>query len=400
MKKLLLLISFVALLGFNTMRAESETVTVDFTDRLPSGWVLTNCYDDPMYVGVFGGLNVKSKGSIEFPELTKLQSLVFEARFTFIELQYLNGSQWEVLQDFTGSGTFKETTVALPDWVKNGSVKLRFYVENGGSTVFKTLTYTTGDAAPTPSLLPAGIKFTLNNQEVTGNVEVTYGETPYKLPTLTFSTTADITIYSSDESVATTVNRDVVVMGPGTAVITAFAPENEYYEAGEASYTLIVNEKGEVELLPAGLKFMMGSEEVTGDLEVNMKEAFELPVLVKDTDATAVITSSDETVATITSRGLVSVVGEGTTVIKATTPETATYEAGEASYTLIVIEGTGVEGIDAEMAIVKVANGCIEVPAGAQIFSVAGVRVNGENVAAGVYVVRLANGKTVKVMVK
>ena len=71
---------------------------------------------------------------------------------------------------------------------------------------------------------------------------------------------------------------------------------------------------------------------------VLMGQEFTAPALTKATDAAATYTSSNEEVATVdAATGAVTVLAAGTTVIKATTPATATYKAGEASYTLKVV---------------------------------------------------------------
>lgn len=61
---------------------------------------------------------------------------------------------------------------------------------------------------------------------------------------------------------------------------------------------------------------------------------------------------------------------------------------------------TGVEAVAEQKAEVYVSGNMIVAPEGAAVYSVSGARVNGANVANGVYVVRLANGEAVKVLVK
>jgi hypothetical protein len=58
--------------------------------------------------------------------------------------------------------------------------------------------------------------------------------------------------------------------------------------------------------------------------------------LTKDTDAAAVYASSNPAVAAADADGKVTVLGVGTTIITATTPETANYEAGSAYYALTI----------------------------------------------------------------
>lgn len=72
---------------------------------------------------------------------------------------------------------------------------------------------------------------------------------------------------------------------------------------------------------------------------VDLSGTFTAPTLTKVTDAAATYTSSETSVATVdASTGAVTLVGAGTTTITATTPETDTYMAGSASYTLTVTD--------------------------------------------------------------
>lgn len=84
----------------------------------------------------------------------------------------------------------------------------------------------------------------------------------------------------------------------------------------------------------AGLSF----GEVT-KFTVDLSGTFTAPTLTKATDAAATYASSETSVATVdASTGAVTLVGAGTTTITATTPETDTYAAGSASYTLTVTD--------------------------------------------------------------
>lgn len=84
----------------------------------------------------------------------------------------------------------------------------------------------------------------------------------------------------------------------------------------------------------AGLSF----GEVT-KFTADLGSTFTAPTLTKATDAAATYTSSETSVATVdASTGDVTLVGAGTTTITATTPETDTYMAGSASYTLTVTD--------------------------------------------------------------
>ncbi len=95
--------------------------------------------------------------------------------------------------------------------------------------------------------------------------------------------------------------------------------------------TISVNESGKE---AAGLSF---GEETR--FTVDLSGTFTAPTLTKATDAAATYASSETSVATVdASTGDVTLVGAGTTTITATTPETDTYMAGSASYTLTITD--------------------------------------------------------------
>ncbi len=69
-------------------------------------------------------------------------------------------------------------------------------------------------------------------------------------------------------------------------------------------------------------------------------QAFTAPTLTKATNAAVTYSSSDTNVATVNATtGEVTLVGAGTTTIKAEAPENDTYTAGSAQYTLTVVKG-------------------------------------------------------------
>lgn len=71
---------------------------------------------------------------------------------------------------------------------------------------------------------------------------------------------------------------------------------------------------------------------------INLGETFTAPALTKTTDAAAAYTSSNPAVADVdVATGAVTVKTYGSTVITAKTAETAAYLAGEASYTLVIL---------------------------------------------------------------
>ena len=77
---------------------------------------------------------------------------------------------------------------------------------------------------------------------------------------------------------------------------------------------------------------------ITGDVTKLLTDGSYRSVATSASDATIVYSSSDHEVATINQEGLVTLVGSGTTTIKAEVAETATYDAAFVEYTLKVVD--------------------------------------------------------------
>ena len=77
---------------------------------------------------------------------------------------------------------------------------------------------------------------------------------------------------------------------------------------------------------------------ITGDVTKLLTDGSYSSVATSESDATIVYSSSDHEVATIDQEGLVTLVGSGTTTIKAEVAETATYDAAFVEYTLKVVD--------------------------------------------------------------
>ena len=161
---------------------------------------------------------------------------------------------------------------------------------------------------------------------------VTYGdESTYSFPSLSNPGSQEVTYSSSNEDVAT-IDGDgtVTVVAEGEATITATAASNDAYEAASASYTLTV----EGSLQKAGLSWSADSCTATLASDGN-----EFPTLSNPNNLTVTYSTSDASVATIdASSGDITLVGEGTVAIVATSEADDTYAAGSASYTLKVVK--------------------------------------------------------------
>lgn len=110
------------------------------------------------------------------------------------------------------------------------------------------------------------------------------------------------------------------------------------YGSGQTAVQLYVKTASTTpKLEAAGLEFSETAVEAT------IGQPFTAPTLTKATDAAVSYTSTNTAVATVDeTSGDVTLLGAGETVITATTPQTETYLAGEAKYTLTVIDPNNV----------------------------------------------------------
>ena len=144
-------------------------------------------------------------------------------------------------------------------------------------------------------------------------------------PVLSNANNLEVTYSSSDESVAMISDTgEVIPVAAGTTVITASSAGNDIYDASSASYTLTIMRAA------AGLEWSSSSATAVMDREP------QLPTLSNLNKLEISYSSSNESVATISGSGAVTLVGAGTTVITATSSETGRYSAESVSYTLTV----------------------------------------------------------------
>ena len=133
---------------------------------------------------------------------------------------------------------------------------------------------------------------------------------------------------SSNEAVATVENGTVTVLAVGETTITAKFDGDENYKKATVSYTLTVQDSRE----NPGFSFSASTAEAL------LGETFDAPTFSNPNNVAVTFESTDETVATIAQDGTVTILAAGTTTIKATSEANNTYIAGEASYTLTVID--------------------------------------------------------------
>ena len=159
--------------------------------------------------------------------------------------------------------------------------------------------------------------------------EATIGSDANDFPTLVNSKGVSVTYTSSATSVATVdANGSVTLLSAGTTSIMATSAATDQYSASSASYALTVY-KGE------GISWSAATCTVTfGD-----QSTYSFPSLNNPGNQTITYASSNESVATISSSGGITVIAEGEATITATSAENNAYESASVSYTLTV-EGT------------------------------------------------------------
>lgn len=144
----------------------------------------------------------------------------------------------------------------------------------------------------------------------------------------------DVTVaYSSSEETVATVNAstgEVSMLKAGTTTITATFAGDASYKPAAVSYALTVTEK-----TPCGLAYAVS------EVEKLTTDAAFTNALTNGYSLTVAYSSNNTGVATVNaSTGEVTIKGAGSTTITAAFGGDATYEEGEASYTLTVSKAT------------------------------------------------------------
>lgn len=210
-----------------------------------------------------------------------------------------------------------------------------------------TVEFNGGMASYTLNVVPVEVvKDPANLTFPQASYTATLGE-DFQSPVASGDTDGAITYSSSNVEVATvdSATGTITLVGVGVTMITATSLETEGYLAGQATYILTVSPKVKE---AANLSF----EEAT--YNAYLDEEFESPVATGDTDGKITYTSSNSAVATVDAEtGKVTLVGEGVTIITATSAETDDYLAGSASYVLIV-GLAGIEDVEYEFSAVEI----------------------------------------------
>ena len=250
-----------------------------------------------------------------------------------------------------------------------------------------------------------------HNDEELGSAtcEVTVSELVIPEPVLTLSTTeatllvsdklalsctlenapegAEVVFTTSDKEVAfVTPEGEVTAIAYGTATITASLVKGEEVLASDECAVTVYNPITKLLVGPAVATIIVGDH-------------YQLEAFINEgTNPAEVITwrSANPGTATVDQDGLVTAVAPGYVNIYAVASNNL---VGFCTVTVVKTSDMGgVEGVEGDSAaMVTVEGNNIVAPEGATVYNLNGVAVNPVNLAAGVYIVRLADGQTVKV---
>ena len=340
MKKFLLSLAAVVLVGASALAKEytitMSKVTTFNADKTKTSFTAegftflaakNNGSSAPTYNAKGGDYRIYAKGSLTITapagvNMTNVSVTISKAgkkRQTNITAS--DGAVTEAAGSFAWAGSVNELKLTVGDKATFGTDG----ADKAGQFCFTDISITTDEGAG-PEKTDAGLVF------ASETVNATLGEA-VPANTLTKATDAAAVYTSSNVEVATVdaATGEVTLVAAGTTTIKAATEATETYKAGEASYTLVVVDPNAKK--PANLAF------ANATVSVDLSEAVPANALTKDTDAAVVYTSSNVEVATVdAATGEVTLVAAGTTTIKAATEATETYEAGEATYTLTVMD--------------------------------------------------------------
>ncbi len=269
---------------------------------------------DSYYMGTFSYVLNITKGTQELSfDSTQVNKYVTDDSFAVIANHSVG--------DGTVTYSSSNPNVATVDNV--GKVT----IVGSGSTII------TATATETSNYHSIAASYTLNvlknNQELSfgiSDVSKKYGDSSFTMIANHPVGDGDVTYSSSDNSVATVDNSGtVVIVGVGTVTITATAAETGSYFVASASYVLTVSKASQkltfnvstVSKRPGDSSFTIAANHAVGDGDVTYS-------------------SSNKNVAIVDNSGKVTIVGIGTTTIKAQASETEYYNSVVTSYSLIV----------------------------------------------------------------
>lgn len=193
----------------------------------------------------------------------------------------------------------------------------------------------------------------ISGADSTGRIKKNFGDIDFKMQMVSLSD-APILYSAADEDIATISSKGLIhLVDIGTTSITASVAQTDYYNAATKTYTLEVNKAKPV---PTGPN--VDTDMITKYVS---DPDFSVGVSFNNGESIAHYTIDNEDLATVTSRGLVSLYKPGTTTIVITADETEHYAAYEKTITLVIKpQKLGFTGIDANGMILHM--GDVNVP--------------------------------------
>lgn len=238
MKKTLLL--FVSLLMTMGMFAQSKTATFDFTGESAYGMTLlsgsTKDYNADPTVCIEGDVTLTLNGQTRWWKATNGN-----------ELRFYKGSNMTFKVPEGNVITKVELTAKVPAKFESA---VGTYANGTWTGSANSVVISTNITEKNTPISSAVVTYQSSSAPMKKDPALSFSETTasgvvgeaFVAPTLTKATTAAVVYTSSDEAVAT-VNAEtgeVTLLAAGETKITATAAENDEYNGGSASYTLIV----------------------------------------------------------------------------------------------------------------------------------------------------------------
>lgn len=247
------------------------------------------------------------------------------------EVATIDEETGEVTLVGAGSVTFVATYAGNSDY----SEKTATYVmtvtssdPNAPGTVNNPYTVAQARAAIDAGTGVTGVYATGIVSQIVTAYNSTYGNISYNISADGLTTSDQLQAYRGfDKDGEWFTSADDVQVGDVVVIYGNLTKYNTTYEFAQNNQRYSYSRKDE-----AGLAYE------TEAYNANLGEAFATPELTNPNSLTVTYSSSDESVATVDAEGAVTLVAAGETIITATFEGNESYKAGEASYTLTVID--------------------------------------------------------------
>ena len=225
-----------------------------------------------------------------------------------------------------GAVTYASSSTSVATVDNNGKVTIR----GTGSTIITATASATSNYSATSASYALNVG--INTQEITfseSTINKKYGDSDYTFAAIHTVGDGAVTYSSSNQNVAVVDNTGkVTIFNAGTAIITAVAAETSTYDEASASYALNVSKASQI--------INIIDVSVNGIMKKIGDEPFSLDVVTSADKSQLSYSSSNPLVATIDNNGLVTVVGEGDTILTAIVQENENYDLAVASVILKV----------------------------------------------------------------